>query len=111
MKPTSLLGLQLPCDTNSNVLDLVARAIYGDGTMTMQPEMLLPLLQLGDAIQVSPQIRSGPSVAIFKWATRQRLPIESLQWCHLCSSAQSMAVSSIRRVHHSRTTARRHHGW
>ena len=47
-----LLNLKLPCSVSTAVLSPVITSIYC-GQFWMTPEHLLPVLKLGDAIQVS----------------------------------------------------------
>ena len=47
-----LLNLQLPCSIPTATLEALVKCIYDDGTMEIDHKVLLPTLQLADAIQV-----------------------------------------------------------
>jgi hypothetical protein len=49
---SSLLNLELPCPAPTATLEAIVQCIYGDGTLELSPDVLLPTLQLADAIQV-----------------------------------------------------------
>ena len=48
-----LLNLNLPCPSSTNTVEALVKCLYSDGILTMSPELLLPMLQLADAVQVS----------------------------------------------------------
>ena len=43
----------MPCPVETAHLELLATCMYSGGHMDLSPALMLPLLQLGDAIQVS----------------------------------------------------------
>ena len=47
-----LLKLQVPCPVQSTTLEQLAKCIHTDGHMELSMELLLPMLQLGEAIKV-----------------------------------------------------------
>ena len=54
-----LLNLKLPCPTPTAILKAFVQCIYGaDGTVELSPDVLLPTLQLADAIQVRALLHS-----------------------------------------------------
>ena len=47
-----LLSLRVPCESSTETLEQLAACMYGGGSMKMNAELLVPMLQLGDGIQV-----------------------------------------------------------
>ena len=56
----ALLNLQVPCPVETRTLEELATCMYSGGTMELSAEMLLPMLQLADAIQVGFQVSHFP---------------------------------------------------
>jgi hypothetical protein len=48
----STIELQVPCSVDTVYLEQLATCMYSGGSMELAAELVLPLLQLGDAIQV-----------------------------------------------------------
>ena len=49
---SDLLQLQPPCPVKTSHVEQLATCMYSGGMMELSSELMLPLLQLGDAIQV-----------------------------------------------------------
>ena len=47
-----LLSLRVPCEASTETLEQLAACMYGGGSMEMNADLLVPMLQLGDGIQV-----------------------------------------------------------
>ena len=47
-----LLSLPVPCEASTETLKQLAACMYGGGTMEMTADLLVPMLQLADGIQV-----------------------------------------------------------
>jgi hypothetical protein len=60
VKGSDLLNVELPCPTPTATLKALVQCMYGDGTVELSPDVLLPTLRLADAIQVRPYCNSHP---------------------------------------------------
>jgi hypothetical protein len=52
LEGSDLLSLPVPCAVPTPILEALVRSMYHDGTMQLGSDVLLPTLQLADAIQV-----------------------------------------------------------
>ena len=55
---SDLLKLQVPCCVETTHLEHLATCMYNGGSMELSAELVLPMLQLADAIQVC-KLHSG----------------------------------------------------
>ena len=51
-----LLSLRVPCEASTETLEQLAACMYSGGRMMMNAELLVPMLQLGDGIQVRARV-------------------------------------------------------